>query len=90
MNSYFYRKFLIVAIDLITVIWLIHETFFSAPGDLFGLVLFPDIVVLVIYNIYAILLVKYFFRKGRTRLYMEGLYSLLVLLPIIVIWYFIR
>jgi hypothetical protein len=90
MNPNFYRKFLIAAIDLIAIIWLVHETLYSGPEDLFGFVMPFDIVVLVIYNIYAILLDKYLFRKASISPYIQGLYSLLVILPIIVIWYLIR
>ena len=89
-NPYFYRKFLIITIDLIAIIWLIHEAFIREIDDFWWLILTPFIVVTVIYNLYAMLLVRYFFNKGRIRLYIEGLYVLLVISPIFVIWYITR
>ena len=89
-NPYFYRKFLIITIDLIAIIWLIHEASIREIDDFWWLILIPFIVVAVIYNLYAMLLVRYFFKKGRTRLYIEGLYVLLVISPIFVLWYITR
>jgi hypothetical protein len=89
-NPYFYRKFLIITIDLIAIIWLIHEAFIREVDDFWWLILMPFIVVTAIYNLYAMLLVRYFFNKGRIRLYIEGLYVLLAISPIFVIWYITR
>ena len=88
-NPYLYRWLLILAINALAISWLIHEMYFPAgPSDVFGLFLLLFIVGLLIYNLYAVLVAKFFFRKGQNRLYIEGLCSLLLVLPIFVLWYF--
>jgi len=89
-NPYFYRKLIIIAINLLAIIWLIHEAFFREVDIFLWAAFVPYIVVMTIYNLYAMLLVRFFFNKGRVRLYIEGVYLLLAILPIFVIWHIIR
>lgn len=86
-NTYSYRKLLIKAVNLIAIIWLIYETAFREIDDFWWGVLIPCIVALVIYNVYAMLLVRFFFNKNGISPFKKGLYSLLVILPIFVMWY---
>jgi len=88
-NSYLHRKILLIAIDLLAIVWIIHEMFFApAVDDFFGLFLLVVISGILIFNLYAILLIKFFFGKGRIRFYIEGLYVFLLILPILVLWHF--
>jgi hypothetical protein len=89
INPYLYRKVLIIAIDLLAIGWLIREISFSRGiDDFFGIFVFAFIAGILIFNVYAVLLVKFFFSKGRIRLYIEGFYVFLLLLPVMALWYF--
>ena len=90
-TPFLYRKLLILAINLVVIIWLIHETYSPAgPSDVFGIFLIAVIVLLLFYNLYAFLLAKFFFGKDRIRLYIEAIFIFLLALPILGLYYFTR
>ena len=79
---FIYRKPLIIIINALGLIWPARMLF--AMGINFwtwGLVILPYIFLTLVYNTYAILLAKYFWRKRRNQPFVELLFAFLLLLP---------
>ena len=84
-----YRKYLIICINIIIASWLIKTVFSPNYGtDFFGVFLFMVLGFCIVYNIYALLLYKYFFFNKQQKIAIEIIFVLLLLLPFFILWYF--
>lgn len=82
------RKYLVFAIDASILIWLLKVVAFDENSDVIGILIFTTLGVLAIYNSYAFLLYRFFFKNEKHKLYLEVLYFLLLVLPLFSLWYF--
>ena len=84
-----YRKYLIICINIIIATWLIKTIFFSnSDTDFFGLFLCMVLGFCFIYNIYALLLYKFYTANEQHKIIIEVIFILLLLLPFFTLWYF--
>jgi hypothetical protein len=84
-----YRKYLIVCINIVIAIWLIKTVFFPAyDTEFFGVFLIMVLGFCFIYNIYALLLYKYYFIYEQNNIILEAVFILLLLLPFFIFWFF--
>jgi hypothetical protein len=81
-----YRKYVIVVINIIISVWLIWVMFFDKSNtDFIGLFFAFMIVFLIIYNVYSLLLYKYFHINKNRNILIEFLFLLFLLLPFLLI-----
>lgn len=85
-NPFWYRKFLIVVIDLLLVFWLIYIYFVQFEA---GYLFVFGAVFLILYNIYVWIMVSFFPTGGRVRIPVEGFYVIMLAAPFAALWYFI-
>ena len=84
-----YRKYLIIIINVVIASWLIKIIFYPKYStDFFGFFLFVILGFWVLYDIFSILLYKFYLRNESHKFYIEIGFVLLLLLPIFLLWYF--
>lgn len=84
-----YRKYIIICINVIIALWLIKIIFFPKyDTDFFGVFLFMVSGFCLVYNVYALLLYKYYFINEQHKIILEIIFVLLLLLPFFILWYF--
>ncbi len=70
-------------------IWLIKTIFFPKNDtDFFGLFLFMVLGFCFVYDIYALLLYKFYTGNEQHKIMIEIIFVLLLLLPFFTLWYF--
>ena len=85
-----FRKSIIVIIDLLIIFWLLKTILFDESSDVVGLFALITIIFFLLYNTYAVFLYKVYFRQVRNNLFVEALYVLLLILPILLLWYYTK
>ena len=84
-----YRKYLLIAINAIIILWLIKITYFPKIGtDFFGIFFIFVIIFLIIYNLYALFLYKFYPINKQHNILIEFLFIILLLIPFFLVWYF--
>jgi hypothetical protein len=81
-----FRKSIIIIIDLIILLWLLKVILLDKSSDVVGLFTVLTIIFLLLYNAYAYLVYKVYFRKARNNFFTEALYVFLLIVPIILLW----
>lgn len=86
-----YRKYLIISINVIILIWLVKIVFFPKYNtDFFGLFLITIFGFIFLYNVYALLIYKFYTANEQLKAKLEIIFLFLLLLPFLVIWYFTK
>lgn len=85
----FYRKYLILFLNLVILIWFVYVFFIpkEISTDFFGLFFFFIIGFWILFNIYTLLLYKYYFINEEHNIILEVVFVLLLLLPFLILWY---
>ena len=81
-----FRRSLIIIIDLIILLWLLKVLLLDKSSDVVGLFVVLTIAFLLLYNAYAYLIYKIYFRQMRNNFFIEALYVFLLILPILLLW----
>lgn len=84
-----YRKYVTIFIYLIIAIWVIKIVFYPKYStDFFGYVLLITLGLWLLYGIYGIILYNTFYRGERFVWYIEVAFTVLLLVPILLLWRF--
>ena len=81
------RIYPIIIIDLIMLLLLIKVLFLDANSDTIGLFTILTSIFFLLYNLYAIVVLRLFF-TGNRSIYAKIAYIIMLLLPIITLWYY--
>jgi len=88
-NMYRYRKFVIILINVLVILWLLKILYFDHDSDVVGFLGLLTIVFLVFYDLYAALIIQLFFKKN-TKISIEGIFILLLIIPFVLLWLFTK
>ena len=80
-----YRKGLILGINLLVLGCLLKVMLFDDTSDVVGLFVLSGLLFLVVFDIYALAIAKLFFKES-TKFYIELLFSILLLIPFLLLW----
>jgi hypothetical protein len=84
-----YRKYIIITINIVIAFWLFKTVFYPKYStDFFGLFLFMVLVFWLLYDVYSLLVYKFYFKNESGTLYIEIGFVILILLPIFLLWFF--
>jgi hypothetical protein len=74
---------------MVIALWFV-KTFFLQKNytDFFGIFLFIFFTLYFVYNIYTLLLYKFYFENKKHKIRMEVIFILLLLFPFFILWYF--
>ncbi len=82
-----YRKYLVYAINILVLIWLIKTTYFQpADSDYYGILLIGVIIFILLFNLYCFI-VNNFFSEKKLSWFNEILYIPLIFLPFVLLWH---
>jgi hypothetical protein len=81
-----FRKLAILSINVIVAAWWLNIIFGKDTNtDFLGILLIAVILFMVVFNVYAVALAKYFF-KNNNIFYIELVFSILLLTPFFLLW----
>jgi hypothetical protein len=85
-----FRRISIVLANAVILSLLVRVIFFSGTNSDLGAFGIASFIALFIFNIYALILYKFFWENPRKLWYLEAAYALLLLLPTLLIINLIR
>ena len=78
------RRFEIALLNILILGWLVKEMMFSEVSDVLGGFILIVLILLIFYNIYALVIFNYFKWNYSNKIVVELIYLLLLLSPIMI------
>ena len=82
------RRYAILLINALMLIWLLKLIYIDKVNDSVGVLILIAIVFLIFYNLYSLLLYNLFGKRPNKGVFYNGIFFILLVLPILVIWYY--
>lgn len=79
---------MILAINLLILVWLLKIMLIDEVSDSIGAVVILVVVFLLFFNLYSLVLYNLFRKYNRNTIFHNIMFLILLILPIMAIWYY--